>query len=214
MFYRFFFSTRFKYLRLAHNLSGKAIVDILGIKSAALVTFWENGTNIPSLDLFNKLTMQFGVSPSWLLGYSSTPFDEDVLTHVEDFILTHSHLYDNNEIYLARNFEWITPEYLSPIPRRKTYSFPVRANLIFLFQRYIACMTEQLEFREKMANSNPFVFAVMKEKQKLELAFPSAKSKKVLEQNLFYINSLKDLLIAKESAKPIFDIQAQKTTEE
>lgn len=214
MFYRFYFSERFKLLRLAYNLSGKDIVDILGIKSAALITFWENGTNVPSLDLFNKLPMQFGVSPLWLLGYSSNIFDDEVLSLAEDRILNTADYFDDKKVYLARNFQWITPEYLNVGQRRMVYSLSVRANLIFLFNRYISCLNEQLEFREKLAASNPLIVAVMREKQKLELAFPTTKSKKNLEKNLFYINSLKELLLAKESAKPIFVIQAQKTTEE
>ena len=212
MLFRSYFPKNFKCARLAHQLSGKAISDILEMKGSGHVAMWETKKNIPSLELLNKIMILFAVSSDWLLGYTDEPYNEKVISSIEISIFAETIENNGVNIPLLRKVSWIPEEYWNAELRTKTYSLPVRANIIFLLHIYIAHRKYLLEDQFKREASSPLVNKIMDKKNELqENTTTYQKKKKQLDS---YMKQLQDLLAAKESAKPIFDIQAQKTTEE
>lgn len=118
--FRVFFSKRFKLLRTVHKLSGKTISDFLNIKSTSNVTYWEQGKNVPSIDLLYDIACLFGVSTDWLLGNIDYPYNESFIEKLETEML-------------ANFTPNILPDvYLNHKDRVSNFALPVRANIIFV----------------------------------------------------------------------------------
>lgn len=198
------FSKNFKFLRLSHQLSGKAISDMLGIKGSGHIAMWETQKNIPSLELLNQIIILFAVSSDWLLGYTDKPYNEKVIVTVEEMFFNLSFNSNGKETPLLTKTSWIPNEYWEPELRSKTYSLPVRANIIFLLNNYLSSKIDQLEEQEKLDASSQLVRKIMNRKNELKNKTLAEKRKK--EQLDLYFKQLQELLAAKESAKPIFDI--------
>ncbi|MBR2039625.1 MAG: helix-turn-helix transcriptional regulator [Phascolarctobacterium sp.] len=208
-----FFSEKFSVLRKSHNLGVRDIALILNIKSPVNISFWEKGSHIPSLDVFGDIVTLFAVSPAWLLGYTDEPYNEKVISTIEDELFSETVENNGVKIPLLRKVSWMPEEYWDIKLRSKTYSLPVRANIIFLLHNYIANQRARLihYFAEE---SNPVLSKRINRSYYLESFSDIAVYEKKQQQQNLYTTSLHNLLAAKESAKPIFDIQAQKTTEE
>ena len=111
MTFRNCFATRFKELRLSYNISGIDMAKLLCLKSAAIITYWEKGTNIPSLNIFYDIVNLFSVNASWLLGTNETKYEESLIIKNEEEIcslindlslpiaLKTAYQYHRNEIY-------------------------------------------------------------------------------------------------------------------
>lgn len=61
------FSERLKDLRLEKNLSQRALSKELGYSQPAIVR-WENGSQIPNIDVAITIAKYFGVTTDYLLG--------------------------------------------------------------------------------------------------------------------------------------------------
>ncbi|GGG14846.1 helix-turn-helix domain-containing protein [Paenibacillus aceti] len=70
MFNREIFAERFKNLRLERSISQQDIASSLGV-DRSIVSHWERGTRIPSLDIAYALADYFDVSLDYLVGRSS-----------------------------------------------------------------------------------------------------------------------------------------------
>lgn len=208
-----FLSKRVNTIRNAHLLSHNDLAQVLNIKSKGNIYSWETQRSVPSIDVFNDIITLFGISSDWLLGYTNEPYNEKVLSSIETYILSQEFEFNGQNFKCLSSQPWIPKEYFDNELRSKTYSLPVRANLIFLFNNYLAYQQAALHDTEFAQKS--FIHAKCVELQRFYriLSDPSTYAKKQKQRD-FYIKSLQDLLAAKESAKPIFDIQAQKTTEE
>lgn len=69
MFNREIFAERFKKLRLEKSISQQEIATSLGV-DRSIVSHWERGTRIPSLDIAYSLADYFEVSLDYLVGRS------------------------------------------------------------------------------------------------------------------------------------------------
>ncbi|AZK48576.1 helix-turn-helix domain-containing protein [Paenibacillus lentus] len=69
MFNREIFAERFKNLRLIKAISQQDIATSLGV-DRSVVSHWERGTRIPSLDIAYALADYFDVSLDYLVGRS------------------------------------------------------------------------------------------------------------------------------------------------
>ncbi|WP_110930200.1 helix-turn-helix domain-containing protein [Paenibacillus bouchesdurhonensis] len=72
MFNREIFAKRFKNLRLEKSISQQDIAASLGV-DRSIVSHWERGTRIPSLDIAYALADYFDVSLDYLVGRSDAP---------------------------------------------------------------------------------------------------------------------------------------------
>lgn len=109
------FAKRFKMLRTSNQLTGKIIGQMLNLKSASIITYWEKGINIPSLDVLHRIILLFGVTTDYLLGYIDEPYNETLISKIEASLSdTISKLGIDYDV--------------------KNYSLEERANIIFLLQ--------------------------------------------------------------------------------
>ena len=69
MFNRVLFAERFKQLRLEKSVSQQDIASSLGV-DRTIVSHWERGTRIPSLEIACALADYFEVSLDYLVGRS------------------------------------------------------------------------------------------------------------------------------------------------
>lgn len=75
---------RIKNLRIEQNLSQQQLGDLLGVSKVSICGY-ENGSRIPSLDVFNAMINIFGVSADYLLGREVSVVGEeesDYLAHL------------------------------------------------------------------------------------------------------------------------------------
>lgn len=70
MFNRVLFAERFKQLRLEKSVSQQDIASSLGV-DRTIVSHWERGTRIPSLEIACALADYFEVSVDYLVGHSN-----------------------------------------------------------------------------------------------------------------------------------------------
>ena len=61
-----FFGKTLKSLRLEKNISQKKLGDDLGVVNQT-ISFWENGTREPDLDMILKISKYFDVSVDYLI---------------------------------------------------------------------------------------------------------------------------------------------------
>lgn len=213
MLIRELFPKKFTILRNSHNLGIRDVASILNTKSPSNISSWEQYRLIPSLDVLCDVLTLFAVSADWLLGYTDEPYNEKVILTIERSLFTETIENNGVNIPLLRKVSWITEEYWDEELRSKTYSLPVRANIIFLLHLYIA--NQRALLARHFENEDNALLTLLRDKQRyFKILFDQDGYRKKEKQLNFYIKSLQDLLAAKESAKPIFDIQAQKTTEE
>lgn len=198
------FSQRLRILREIHGLSLSDMASILCINSKVNVNRWELEKNWPSTDVLINLSNKFGVTLDWLIGRSNKPYDLQVLEHIEHNLLLETFDYNDEKIYLVRDFEWMTEEYRDPSLREKNYSSVVRANIIFLFQQYLAYKKKELDYKQKISESSVLVVAIMEKKRDLETKYPTEENKKEIKLFKHYQESLKLLLLNKTSARAIY----------
>lgn len=128
-----FFSKRIKMLRLAYDLSAKDLSENLHLKSAANITFWEQGKTLPSIAVLSNLVSFFGVSADWFLGISDTPYHNETLLEIEENILNQEYDFmDGKGLQSVKSQNFIPDEYKYPELRQENYSLDVRGNLVFL----------------------------------------------------------------------------------
>lgn len=202
-----------KLLRLAHNLSYSALSTILCLKSPTSISNIEAYRAFPSYELLFSITNLFAVSPNYLLGYTTDAYDIQVISAIENRLFSETYEHNGVDIPLLRKVSWIPEEYWNPDLRGKTYSLQVRANIIFLLQVYLATQ-RPIIYNYFASNENFHIVELISHQQYLKVLFGTSSSNKQNNQFEQFKEQLKNLLAAKESAKPIFDIQAQKTTEE
>lgn len=72
------FADRLKQARSARGLSQADLASALaGEVTQSAVSYWESGTNLPTLDAFVALTQALGVSADWLLGLDGGALPKD-----------------------------------------------------------------------------------------------------------------------------------------
>lgn len=208
-----FFSKYLRILRISHSLSTNDLAQLLNLKSKGTIYNLENSITRPSIEVFEDMVHLFGVSANWLLGYTDDPYDENILSTIEQELLWYQFEFNNQRFAYLSTLPWIPKEYLDEDLRQKTYSLPVRANLVFLLHNYLAYQQSALSDAEFAQKSFLHLKCVEWQRYYRILNNPDTYAKKQKQRD-FYIKSLQELLAAKNDAKPIFDIQAQKTTEE
>ncbi|MBR5858079.1 MAG: hypothetical protein IKY88_04135 [Phascolarctobacterium sp.] len=213
MLIRELFPKQFTILRNSHNLGVRDVAAILNIKSPSNISSWEQHRLIPSLDVFCDILTLFSVSSDWLLGYSDNPYNVKVISSIESSLFAETIENNGVNIPLLRKVSWMTEEYWNAELRSKTYSLAVRANIVFLLHIYIA--NQRALLARQFERENNVLLSWLHDKQRyFKILFDQDGYKKKEKQLDLYYKQLQELLAAKESAKPIFDIQAQKTTEE
>lgn len=199
-----FLPRRLKQVRLAYVLSTKNLAQFLGIKSGSNITFWETGKQKPSLEALELFCFSFGISVDWLMGYSSSPYNDEFLTLAEEELLSIPNPFNPSLLYLP-HLKWIPNEYLDANLRKATYSFPVRANIIFLLHNYLSTSLEAIKTQEQLLGENRST--ILDQFTRYYKMIKQAKTaQQAIKQHNLYIQSLHKLLEQKSNAAVLFDI--------
>lgn len=191
-------------MRLAYVLSTKNLAQFLGIKSGSNITFWETGKQKPSLEALELFCFSFGISVDWLMGYSYSPYNDEFLTLAEEELLSIPNPFNPSLLYLP-HLKWIPNEYLDANLRKATYSFPVRANIIFLLHNYLSTSLEAIKTQEQLLGENRST--ILDQFTRYYKMIKQAKTaQQAIKQHNLYIQSLHKLLEQKSNAAVLFDI--------
>lgn len=120
------FSKRLKLLRKSHGVLSHELADVLGYKHRGIISRFENNKNMPSFDSLIQIADLFAVSLDWLLGRVNDPYNEKVLTSLEE-----KYAVPFLGIALEKAAMPLPKIYTRTDLRRKNYTHGQRANLIF-----------------------------------------------------------------------------------
>lgn len=128
------FPENLRILRKTHNLSTILLADIVGLKSQVSITKMENGSSTPLYSTFINIIDLFGVSADWISGRSKIPYEESIISYLEDNLLSIS-----ANINLQHNVDLIYYLYIVHIilginyfkSTKKQLSLQQRANVIY-----------------------------------------------------------------------------------
>ena len=133
MFSKKFFSNRFKCLRIAHYLSSAQCAYFLGFKSTGSIADIESGKKTPLVESLVDAGHFFGVSIDWLLGETNTPYTQENIVAVEDYVWATITANMHEVPKLAEEFDdFIIPNCYKRMNERNQYPLPVRANITFI----------------------------------------------------------------------------------
>lgn len=121
------FTERFLLLKKTYNLSYTDFVKILGVKNKTTVNDWvKSQKGFPNESMLVLISNIFAVSLDWLLGRIEDPYNEYILTSLEE-------TYAGSLLAMALGTETkpIPEIYTNTELRRKNYTHGQRANLIF-----------------------------------------------------------------------------------
>ena len=201
-----FFSRRFKLLRLAYTLSIKDFCDMLNIKSTGNITFWEQGSKLPSFTVLNNIVSFFGVSSDWLLGNSDVPYANDTLLKVEDSVLNYEYVLESGSVIRPlSNLQWIPKEYKNAELRQSNYSLEVRGNLVFLLNSVSAFYQAAL-WEYEMKNKGLIYEKVVECQRFYRILLNKPDFDKRIHNRETYLRYSRILLNAKLAAEPIYKI--------
>ena len=125
------FSKKLSSLRSSHNLTFSDLALMLNQNNTAVIKKWVAQKNWPSMEVMILLSRLFGVSIDWLLDNSDSPYYEELISSLENELITSQVHFGNSKITLFNPLGF--PEiYYNPQLRKENYSLAVRANLIFL----------------------------------------------------------------------------------
>lgn len=198
-----FFSQNIFILRKAHNLTILDLSNMINLKSKGTLSLLENNKTLPSYDTLINLSNLFAVSVDWLVGRSSAPYVEEIILTFERDLLSLSCTSNNIPIKLLR-YPFIPEEYLNENTRKKLYSLPIRANLIFLLRFKVIQIKTALEITsglkmDNIQNNSTKILSI------LETYYCENNKKHFDEVNNFYLHNL-SLLLKRQQTIPIFDI--------
>lgn len=128
------FSENLRILRKTHNLSTILLADIIGLKSQVSITKMENGSSTPLYSTFINIIDLFGVSADWISGRSNIPYEESIISYLEDKLFSIS-----ANINLQHNVDLIYYLYIIYVilginyfkSTKKQLSLQQRANVIY-----------------------------------------------------------------------------------
>lgn len=203
MFNRNIFIKNFISLRNSHDLSSGDLTFLLNQKSRSSITNIESGRALPSFEKLIEIANLFTISIDWLVGRSSEPYNEEIILNIEREILSISYTSNNVSFRLLRS-PLIPEEYLNETTRKKLYSLPVRANLIFLLRFKIIQIKTALENTiglqiDDIPNNSSELFSI------LETYYCDNNKKRFNEVNNLYLQNL-NLLLSRQQTTPVFDI--------
>lgn len=176
---------------------------MINLKSKGTLSLLENNKTLPSYDTLINLSNLFAVSIDWLVGRSSTPYVEEIILTFERDLLSLSCTSNNIPLKLLR-YPFIPEEYLNENTRKKLYSLPIRANLIFLLRFKVIQIKTALEITsglkmDNIENNSTKILSI------LETYYCENNKKHFDEVNNFYLRNL-SLLLKRQQTIPIFDI--------
>lgn len=138
------FGEKLKVLRTSHRLTHVQLVKLCGNKiSQPIISMWECGRPIGSVESLSVLADVFGVATDWLLGRTDNPFNEDLFFRLEPPSFPFSVVFEGKRVLV--DFVEFPKEYVNPYYRSQNYTFHVRANITFLIHALCTEVSELLE---------------------------------------------------------------------
>lgn len=182
------FSKRFLLLKKNYQLSYTDFMEILGTKNKTTVNDWvKSQKGFPNEAMLVLISDIFAISLDWLLGRIDEPYNESILTKLEE-----EHAVGILEMAVATPITPLPEEYKNTELRRKYYTQGQRANLIY------AAMSS---FYKTL-----FSMFTLKQIEKGEMDL------RTLDDAILngYITNIKDIrpLLYRELDAPVFDLEA------
>lgn len=99
--------TRIEELRKKHNLTQKALADLIGVTPSA-ISQYESGIRRPTSSIIPKLAGTFGVSPNYILGLPEEPKPKNTTTdfslpNVKKIIIDED--FENVNLYISLGYK-------------------------------------------------------------------------------------------------------------
>lgn len=191
------FSAKISAIRKSYNLSYRNLADILNIQGGS-INNWEKERAVPAFNNLKEIVFLFGVSSDWLLDLVEEPYNTDILSKIENELITSQiQIHSNGSKALTFKPDFFPEEYYNSELRSVNYSLPVRGNIVFLLnitKTYMEFLyyhqyanDEKTNFRYFQTMSDPSVF------------------ENFFDKNRLYTEKLL-LLLNKKSAIPVYDI--------
>ncbi len=186
------FSKRFLLLKETYQLSYTDFMEILGTKNKTTVNDWvKSQKGFPNEAMLVLISDIFAISLDWLLGRIDEPYNESILTKLEE-----EHAVGILEMAVATPITPLPEEYKNTELRRKYYTQGQRANLIY------AAMSSFYKTLFSMFTLKQI------EKGKMDLrTLDDAKIHNPLNRYIANIKYIEPLLYRKLDA-PVFDLEA------
>lgn len=127
------FPIKFKILRKTHNLSTAQTAEFFSFKSKGSIASLEFMKAGPTLATLEDVVDFFGVSLDWLAGKSNIINREEILDAIEDKLLADM-VTNNPQLHYYQLSTWWIKGSKRCSQRKRTFSLPVRANIIFCLQ--------------------------------------------------------------------------------
>lgn len=139
-----------------YHLLSKDMASIMGVTYQTYQRY-ETNKLIPNYYSLTNLSIFTGVSLNWLVGTSPELFCEDDILRIENHFLTYN---DKGEYYLAADIPsignqvkiypsngfFLAEEYYDLEKRRNLYSIEVRANIVYLLNKFLISCCEKSTF--------------------------------------------------------------------
>ena len=186
------FTKNIKLLRSSHYISMNDLATMLDFKNKGTIGQMETGKALPSYEKLVDISNLFAVSLDWLVGRTTEPYSEEIISHLEDSLM-------DTKLSSESEFGANTPIYYSDYEQRKiNYSLSERANIVFLLQ-YLKMLTEQnpslLTASPKEASQlNNFISSIS--------FFRAKRFKDTEERYLFVLRGLSTVLL-EETHEPL-----------
>lgn len=127
------FPIKFKMLRTTHNLSTAQAAEFFSFKSKGSIASLEFMKAGPTLATLEDVVDFFSISMDWLAGKSSIIYREEILSAIEDKLLTDM-VTNNPQLHYYQLSTWWIRGSKRYSQRKQAFSLPVRANIIFCLQ--------------------------------------------------------------------------------
>ena len=126
---------KLRLLRETHKLSTIQEAEFLGFKTKVSVVELESGKAGPTLATLDEVVNFFSVSLDWLAGRVNSPYREEIIAPIEAHLLAEREK-DDDWLAYYRLSSWMTGNdiYADPERRIRSFSLPVRSNMIFALQ--------------------------------------------------------------------------------
>lgn len=125
------FSKNLKNLRKIHGLTNEKIAKLIKMNSRGSYSKLENIKSSPSFFTLLNIAKLFSVDIDWLVGRVKYPYQEEIIANAEEGLFPLYVIINEQQEYFPA---MPTPPaaYTDPEKRKKTYSLPVRADILYI----------------------------------------------------------------------------------
>jgi transcriptional regulator with XRE-family HTH domain len=146
------FEQQITLLRIAHGLSIVEMTKLCHLRNKISIIQFEHGRTHPLYATWRQIGRVFGVSMDWMAGLDGEPYRETVLEKYESLL---------PQLDIC-SYIRLMPEYENLNQRKKNYSLPIRANMVFLLH-YLDNVRGSRTYQDKL-----YTFSALQAKKIVE----------------------------------------------